>query len=95
MYAKCDTCGNEGELFVYALPGIPMSVANCQVCLDVCAYPYYILVGNTAMIGGVKEAADWWKEAILISLARHGKTLKQFNEDVENDIKAMQEGEGM
>lgn len=79
MIGKCDTCGATGvELYVYALPGIPMTVANCRVCFDVSAYPWAILVANTAAIGGLEQAASWWHEAVRISLARHGKTYAEF-----------------
>ena len=88
MTGNCDTCGaKDVELFVYALPGIPISVGNCRVCMEVSAYPWPILVGNTAAIGGMAEAADWWKEEVRVSLARHGKTRAEFMAAIEADLK--------
>lgn len=91
MQGTCDTCGvKDVELFVYALPGIPMSVGNCKVCTEVSAYPWAILVANTASIGGMAEANDWWKDEVRVTLARLGKTREEFIEAVNVDIKAME-----
>lgn len=90
LLGTCDTCHTENvELFVYALPGIPFTVANCKVCWQVNAYPWPILVGNTAAIGGLDQAADWWKQEVRVSLARHGKTIDEFVEAVTTDLKEL------
>ena len=63
----CETCGvtvNDGTVFVYALPGIPISVGNCVECHRQGAYPLWVVEANTEAIGGLIDAADWWKEAI-------------------------------
>lgn len=87
---KCDTCGTDDvDLYVYALPGIPMTVANCLVCMQLSCYPYGILVANTAMVGGLEYAADWWKDEVRVSLARHGKSVKEFVEDVKKSMADM------
>lgn len=79
MKGTCDTCGaKDAELFVYALPGIPMTVANCRVCFEVGAYPWSVLVANTAAIGGMEQSNDWWRGEVRVSLARHGKTRVEF-----------------
>lgn len=86
MNGTCDTCGaTDTELFVYALPGIPWTVGNCRVCFEVGAYPWELLVANTAQVwAGEDDAmADWWKDAIVRSLARHGKTFEEFFTAVE------------
>lgn len=60
----CQTCGTEADLFVYALPGIPMSVGHCRNCFIVGAYPLYIAKANTEAIGGMDAAAEWWRQSI-------------------------------
>ena len=72
---SCETCGvtvNDDTVLVYALPGIPMSVGNCAECYRRGAYPLYVVEANTEGIGGLIDAADWWKEAITY---KHGKYL--------------------
>jgi len=67
MTAKCDTCEkitNLAALHVYALPGIPMSVGNCKDCFIRDAYPLSIARANTEAIGGLDQAAEWWREAM-------------------------------
>ena len=63
----CETCGgtvNDDTVRVYALPGIPMSVGNCRACFHRNAYPLDVAEANTEAIGGLIDAADWWKETI-------------------------------
>ncbi len=68
----CETCGKVDVLLVYALPGIPMSVGNCSECYNQCAYPYGIAEGNTNfLLGGIENAADWWKEAMTYKDGRY------------------------
>lgn len=61
---ECQTCGKHTEVFVYSLPGIPMSVGNCRECTERCAYPLSIALSNTECIGGIERAAQWWREAM-------------------------------
>jgi len=61
---ECETCRRERQVFVYALPGIPMSVGNCLECWQNDAYPYNIAAANTAMIGGTEYSAEWWRESM-------------------------------
>lgn len=91
MLGTCDTCGaKDVDVYVYALPGIPMSVGNCKVCTEVSAYPWMILVANTASIGGIEQANDWWKDEVRVTLARLGKTRAEFMEAVSVQVKAME-----
>jgi hypothetical protein len=83
----CETCGALTDLWIYALPGIPISVGNCRVCMETNSYPWTILVANTVAIGGMDHAADWWKDAVNVSLARLGKTRQEFYEAVTAALK--------
>ena len=64
---QCETCGADAELFVYALPGIPMSVGNCCNCAKAGAYPLSVAIANTECIGGLEQDADWWLMPSLIN----------------------------
>lgn len=68
----CETCGKVDKLFVYALPGIPMSVGNCGTCFEKCAYPYGVAEGNTNYcLGGIDNTAEWWKKSITYKDGRY------------------------
>lgn len=78
----CETCGKVDKLFVYALPGIPMSVGNCKTCTEKGAYPYYIADGNTnSCLGGIDAAADWWKESVTYKDGRYQTMEEAFGDD--------------
>jgi hypothetical protein len=85
----CDTCGDEvasrEDLFVYALPGVPVTVGNCERCWSENLYPKWVVVGNTASIGGLEHAAAWWKDAVARSLPVLGLTEDEFDTQV-NDL---------
>ena len=77
----CETCGNEGEVAVYALPGIPMSVGNCQECLRQGAYPLGVAEANTECIGGLDQAADWWKESMTYKDGKYMSVVEAIGDE--------------
>jgi hypothetical protein len=85
----CDVCGENPQVGVAAIPGIPMSVAYCEDCLRANAHPYGIIVVNTALCGGLDEAADWWKQMVHDTLVHLNKTQDQFDLDVELELREM------
>lgn len=90
---KCDVCNDRGSISVASIPGIPVSCAWCRPCVQSGAIPYWALVANTGMIGGLDGAADWWKETVDTTLRWLGKTMEEFLHDVQSDIDAEQEFE--
>lgn len=90
---KCDVCNDRGAFGVAALPGIPVSVAWCPECIQSGAIPYWALVANTAMIGGMEHAADWWKETVDLTLTWLNKDREDFEREVQADIEAEREFE--
>lgn len=78
---KCDVCGKETETFVACSSCGAMSFAYCTECLNAGREPYDTLVGmglNSDMINKT------YKEQILLpSLNFYGKTIQEFNADVE------------
>lgn len=80
MQGTCETCAALGEVFVYALPGIPMSVGNCRVCLGRSAYPLGIAEANTECIGGLGNAADWWKQSVTYKDGRYMTVEEAFRD---------------
>jgi hypothetical protein len=55
----CDVCRERPSVGVAAVPGVPMSCAYCKECLQANAHPLYVVIGNTALVGGYDQAADW------------------------------------
>jgi hypothetical protein len=82
----CEVCGKNESVGVASVPGVPYSAAYCRSCLEADAHPYGIVVANTASLGGIEEAAPWWVALVKSTIAFHGKTMEQFNADVEDAI---------
>jgi hypothetical protein len=82
----CEVCGVRQAIGVCCVPGVPYSAAYCRECLEANAHPWSILVDNTMALGGLSEAADWWKKMVEDTCRLLGKTLDQFNADVDRAL---------
>jgi hypothetical protein len=91
--ATCDVCGEREATGVGAMPGVPISFAYCKDCLRANAHPYAIVVANTAMLGGMAEAAPWWQQLVDDTLAHLRKSRERFDGDVAAEIAIMAEEE--
>lgn len=83
---KCECCNDEPAVDVGSLPGIPMSIAWGQRCIDADVMPYWAVVANTCCLGGMDQAAEWWREEVEACLAYFGKTWEQFENDVKQGL---------
>lgn len=81
-YGTCQCCGNEPAVGVAAVPGVPMSIAWGRKCLDARVMPYWLVVANTAVLGGLERAADWWVGYVERTLAYFGKSEAEFAAEV-------------
>lgn len=86
---KCDCCNKEPSIGVAALPGMPMSIAWCTKCLQAEVIPIWAAISNTACIGGMNDAAQWWIELIERSLKYHNYSRDQFDANVAHEIATM------
>lgn len=78
---KCDVCGKETETFVACSSCGAISFAYCQECLNAGREPYDALVGMGLTSGCINKT---YKQQILLpSLKFFGKTIAEFNADVE------------
>lgn len=75
----CDVCGQRPVAGVYAMPGVPISFAYCQGCLDASAHPLWAVVANTALCGGYDETAGWWQQLVDDTLAHLGVDRDEFD----------------
>ena len=83
IIGKCDVCKAEGvPVGVSCVPGCPISAAYCMECLKADAHPWDILVANTVCIGGLENAAEYWKQMVDNTCKYLNKTIEQFNEEV-------------
>lgn len=84
---KCDVCDDEPVVGVFAVPGVPCSIAYGQRCLDANAHEWGLLVANTSICGGLDQMAGWWKQMVEDTCKHLGKTREQFDADVAQAIK--------
>lgn len=79
--SKCDVCGKETETMVCSSSCGGVSFAYCRECLNAGREPYSALVGMGLYYADMNRT---YKEQILLpSLKFHGKTIEEFNADVE------------
>ena len=79
--SKCDVCGKETETMVCSSSCGGVSFAYCRECLNASREPYSALVGMGLYYADINRT---YKEQILLpSLKFHGKTIEEFNADVE------------
>lgn len=96
---KCEVCNQRDSIGGASVPGVPISVAYCKECVQANAHPWRILVANTSCIGKLEDCADWWKRMVEDTCKHLGKTLEEFNKEVDETNKEMsdyfesQEGE--
>ena len=78
---KCDVCGQETEVFVACSSCGGVSFAYCSECLNAGREPYDALVG----IGLISDCMNktYRQQILLPSLKFYGKTIEEFNADVE------------
>lgn len=82
----CECCNAEPSVGVAAVPGIPMSIAWGQKCLEAGAIPYDLLVMNTALCGGWQYTAEWWNEVIISTLTYFDKSVAEFRQAVDAEV---------
>lgn len=80
---KCGVCGKEAETFVACSSCGAISFAYCAECLNGGREPYDALVGMGLTSDMINKS---YKEQILLpSLRFHGKTMEEFDADVEKE----------
>ncbi len=84
----CEVCNAKTTVAVCSLPGIPMTIARCGGCYDADVIPLWIAVGNTALMGGMWNCADWWHEIVTDTLAYLGVNSADFTAMVEQRMLA-------
>lgn len=78
----CGACGIDRAVGVAAVPMVPCSVPYCKKCLMANNHPMGVLIANTACIGGLEHANEYWKGMVTDSLKFQGRTLDWFNSEV-------------
>lgn len=83
----CEVCHSIPVEGVYSVPAIPYSAAYCSDCKDAGAHPWHLLVANTAMIGSLDMTAPWWRMMVESTCERLGRSLAEFEKDVQGAIR--------
>lgn len=91
MMGKCDVCDTNEPVGVACVPGVPMSVAYCQACLQANAHPWWALVNTTAMCGGLDKMVDEWRFMVEDTCKHLGKSMAEFNADVVKSVEMLNE----
>lgn len=82
----CDACTKNEAIGVACVPMVPCSMAYCKECLQANSHPMNVLIANTACIGGLGLANEFWKAMVMDSLKHQDKTLEWFNKQVAESI---------
>lgn len=82
----CEVCDRRPSIGVAAVPGVPYSAAFCRECLQANAIPLWIAVANTALIGGLGDAAPWWREVVTDTLTHLDVSWDDFEREVNQSI---------
>lgn len=78
---KCDVCGKEAETVVCCSSCGAISFAYCQECLNNGREPYDALVGMGLLSDCMNQI--YRQQILLPSLSFFGKTIAEFDADVE------------
>jgi hypothetical protein len=78
----CGVCETNPAVGVCAIPGVPASDAFCSPCLRAGAIPMWAAVANTANLGGLDQAADWWVATVEATLKVVGVSRDEFETQV-------------
>jgi hypothetical protein len=78
-YGVCEVCEDEPAVGVASIPMMPVSVAYGRMCLGANAHPWWALVANTAMCGGLIETNEAWQRMVYATCAHLGRTIEAFN----------------
>lgn len=82
----CAVCRRRPSTAVCCVPGMPVSEAYCDTCLQGDAIPWDLCVANTACIGGLEHCKDEWRAVATATCKLNGRTLEDFCQQVRQAI---------
>ena len=85
----CEVCNKNTSIGICCIPGLPMSCAYCQECLEANAHPWGAIVANTACCGGLEHTGPEWVDMVHCTLKHLGRTIEEFIAEVSKDIDEM------
>jgi hypothetical protein len=62
--SMCEVCEIAPTVHVCCVPFVPYSAAYCEDCLVADAHPLFVLIGQTAILGGFDKAHENWQGMI-------------------------------
>lgn len=87
----CDVCGNTGKLESICVPGVPLTLAYCEKCLNENRHPWEVLVGQTALAETLENTDEFWQRMVFDTLKATGKSREEFDKEVK-DLRKQIEG---
>lgn len=85
----CEVCNTNEAAIICSIPMVPVSCAYCSSCFDANAHPWATLVANTACMDGLERTNEDWKNMVKDTCRHLGRTIEEFNNQVEQEIKDM------
>jgi predicted amidophosphoribosyltransferase len=88
----CEACGQSfptNKTVVGCVPGVPYSACYCHECVQKNSHPMWVLISNTASMGGLHNAHESWRAMVADSLVAQGKSPEWFAQEVEKAIAAL------
>lgn len=86
---QCQCCNKNVSVGFASVPGMPVSIAWCQECVDAGVTPYGILVFNVGMAGKIQSRddivatfEDWYVDEIDRTLSYFDVSFEQFVSDI-------------
>lgn len=93
MTGLCDVCGTRGSVGTYSIPGMPMSAAYCNSCINIGAHPWWALVAKVALSGGWDQMAIPYRlafERLVENTCKClGRTMQDFNADLQKEVELL------
>jgi hypothetical protein len=89
----CEVCNERPAVGVASIPGMPMSIAWCRECLASGAIPWWAAIAETACIGGLAHAADWWLDIVDATCRHLGRTRDELDAAVTAAINEMEDAQ--
>lgn len=87
----CDCCLIHRACGVAGVPLVALSISYCHICIQAGNYPYWLIVANTAAVGGFDHANEEWQNMVRDSLQYQAVSFDTFEQDVNEAMQSFEE----
>lgn len=89
MSRLCEICRQNKTEDILQMPGVAYCCPVCTDCQKKMVYPYWIVISQIALCGGIQNVSKDFYRAVLETAVANNKTTAQVNEDIEDSMRAM------